>query len=174
MVRLAAGSTGSRMTQSGHCQRLSLTRWRVLVPSVVDRIQPGEGLFRQRKFGRRQILTQVRDRRGAGDNKNVSRATKQPGECDLHGSGTEELRRDLAAAKRRHFFALILHQSSQRLTTLSALPTCQPEISGTLLRHLHHRRTSWLGRPPPSAKSASAWKSLLTSRARSDSGSWPS
>ena len=62
---------------------------RVLTPSAVDCVQSGEDLVRQRKFGRRQILTQVSNRRCAGNKKNVRRAMEQPGERDLHGRGAE-------------------------------------------------------------------------------------
>ena len=44
----------------------------------------GEGRVRQREFGRRQILVQVGDRRGAGDQKNVGCTMQQPGKRHLH------------------------------------------------------------------------------------------
>ena len=49
----------------------------------------GEGRVRQREFGRRQILMQVGDRRGAGDQKNVGRTMEQPGKRHLHWSRAE-------------------------------------------------------------------------------------
>ena len=49
----------------------------------------GEGRVRQREFGRRQILMQVGDRRGARDQKNVGRAMEQPGKRHLHWSRAE-------------------------------------------------------------------------------------
>ena len=52
-------------------------------------IQRRNRLIRQIELGRREILPQMRDRRGAGDQQDVGRAAKQPGERDLHRRGAE-------------------------------------------------------------------------------------
>ncbi|EAU69609.1 hypothetical protein STIAU_2984 [Stigmatella aurantiaca DW4/3-1] len=57
-----------------------------------DSIQFLERLIRQRAFSGGEVFPQVRDRRGAGDQKDVGRAAKQPGKRDLHGGGTETRR----------------------------------------------------------------------------------
>ncbi len=44
---------------------------------------------RQRDPGRREILPQMRQRRGAGDQQDIGRAAQQPGKRDLHGRGAE-------------------------------------------------------------------------------------
>ena len=53
--------------------------WRSLKAFSVDCAKLGEGRVRQRECGRRQILMQVSDRRGARDQKNVGSAMEQPG-----------------------------------------------------------------------------------------------
>ena len=87
------------MTQSRHyivCSSfvpplIAVTRafWRSLKSFSVNRAKLGEGRIRQREFGRRQILMQVGDRRGARDQKNVGRAIEQPGKRHLHWSRAE-------------------------------------------------------------------------------------
>ena len=58
----------------------------------VNCVKLGKDRVRQREFGRRQILMQVGDRRGARDQKNVGRAMEQPGKRHLHWSRVEPCR----------------------------------------------------------------------------------
>src|SRR5262249_43211217 len=52
-------------------------------------VQRLDRVVRQIELGGGEVLAQVRDRRGAGDQKDVRRATQQPGERDLHRRGVE-------------------------------------------------------------------------------------
>ena len=75
------------MTQSRHY--IVCFSWRSLKAFSVNCAKLGEGRVRQREFGRRQILMQVGDRRGARDQKNIGRAMEQPGKRHLHWSRAE-------------------------------------------------------------------------------------
>lgn len=74
-TRRAARGGGERKRTSG----VNSNSFWASDTTVVDCVQSGEGLVRQREFGRRRILMQVGDRRRAGDQENVGCARQQPG-----------------------------------------------------------------------------------------------
>src|SRR5262249_1340049 len=72
-----AGGFGENFEPRSSAVGREIRRWRLFAPSVVDGVQLGEGAVRQREFGRCEILAQVSDRRGAGDQENVGRTPQQ-------------------------------------------------------------------------------------------------
>ena len=85
-----------------------------------DALQLLDDIVGQNDLGRRQIFLQMHHRRGAGNEKDIGRATKQPGKRDLHrrsaktrgdgGQGRRLQRIETAEREERHIGGAVARQ----------------------------------------------------------------